>query len=284
VTNIRINAKTRYIKVDDMVTLHVQQWPGSGEVACVLLHGVAEGSYVWEDLAKKLHPHCQPIGVDLRGHGNSDADPSRAYTLSQHVRDIRHVVDQLNLDEVIFIGHSLGGSVAACLAPGFGARLKGLVLVDSGPRDGNDTSKFLRDRLIESHRSYTSVREYANWLVENRPFSDPRVLLRWAEDALSLQQDGKFILKYDRVVLDYFVNDDDCSWWLPSIRNASAPILVVRGMASAVLSARTAASMIQAAVRGQLAVVPQAGHSIMGDNPEGFARVVLTFFREKLAL
>jgi pimeloyl-ACP methyl ester carboxylesterase len=56
------------------------------------------------------------------------------------------------------------------------------------------------------------------------------------------------------------------------------PTLVVRGAASDVLAAETADRMVEEVLpRGRLAVVPRASHSVMIDNPEGFAEAVSAF-------
>jgi pimeloyl-ACP methyl ester carboxylesterase len=56
--------------------------------------------------------------------------------------------------------------------------------------------------------------------------------------------------------------------------------LVVRGAASDVLSPETAEKMEAVLPKGSLAVVPQAGHSVMTDNPEGFLAVLSLFLLE----
>jgi pimeloyl-ACP methyl ester carboxylesterase len=52
---------------------------------------------------------------------------------------------------------------------------------------------------------------------------------------------------------------------------------VVRGAASDVLSPDVAERMVEVLPRGRLAVVARAGHSVMTDNPEGFAEAVAEF-------
>jgi pimeloyl-ACP methyl ester carboxylesterase len=56
------------------------------------------------------------------------------------------------------------------------------------------------------------------------------------------------------------------------------PTLVVRGAASDILSPEIADRMVdEALAKGQLAVVPQAAHSVMTDNPAGFGEAVARF-------
>jgi pimeloyl-ACP methyl ester carboxylesterase len=63
-----------------------------------------------------------------------------------------------------------------------------------------------------------------------------------------------------------------------ALRAVPCPTLVVRGAASDVFSADVADKMADAVLqKGVLAVVPQAGHSVMTDNPEGFQQAVCDF-------
>jgi pimeloyl-ACP methyl ester carboxylesterase len=53
---------------------------------------------------------------------------------------------------------------------------------------------------------------------------------------------------------------------------------VIRGAASDVLSADVADRMVEEVLpNGSLAVVPQASHSVMTDNPEGMADAIRDF-------
>ena len=65
---------------------------------------------------------------------------------------------------------------------------------------------------------------------------------------------------------------------LDALAKIPCPTLVVRGAASDFLSPEIADKMVDEVLpSGQLAIVPQAGHSVMSDNPEGFCRVVTDF-------
>ena len=63
-----------------------------------------------------------------------------------------------------------------------------------------------------------------------------------------------------------------------ALARISCPTLVVRGAASDVFAPETADRMVDEVLQeGTLAVVPQAGHSVMTDNPEGFAAELSRF-------
>jgi pimeloyl-ACP methyl ester carboxylesterase len=261
--------------VEPGVALNLRDWEGPDGVTALLIHGSAEGGFVWDDFAPELAKHCKVVAVDLRGHGGSDHDPDSHYTLDKHVRDISRLLDELQ-DELILVGHSLGGDVATKIAPELGRRLRALVLVDSGPDSNHETATYLQDQLRESHRLYERVEEYTQWLRDRRFLTTPAVLERLAAASLILGSDG-YRLRYDVAVIDMITAEDDDSWWLPNLRQTSAPVLVVRGMASASLSRRTAERMRAATPKGELAIVPAAGHAVMNDNIEGFAGAVIPF-------
>ena len=67
-----------------------------------------------------------------------------------------------------------------------------------------------------------------------------------------------------------------------ALERITCPTLVVRGAASDILSPDTADRMVDDVLaNGRLAIVPQAGHSVMTDNPEGFLEVLSSFLLEE---
>lgn len=270
-----ITLRRQYAVASD-VTLSLVDWGGREGSTAILIHGSADGSFVWNDFAPKLAAHCKVLTIDLRGHGESDHDPSSHYTLEKHVQDVTQLLEELHSEDVILVGHSLGGDIAAKLAPQLGQRLRALVIVDSGP-DGNDeTARYLQNELREGHRLYGRVEEYTEWLRNRRYLTPPAVLERLAAASLIATLDG-YRPRYDVGVLDMITSGEDQSWWFLTLEQVIAPLLIVRGMASAGLSKRTAEAMRAAALKGELVTVPSAGHAVMNDNIEGFAQAVIPF-------
>lgn len=270
-----ITSSRRYAVASD-VTLNLVDWGGRNGPTALLIHGSAEGSFVWNDFAPKLAAHCKVLTVDLRGHGESDHDPERDYTLEKHVQDITQLLGELESEDLILVGHSLGGDVAAMIAPHLGKRLRALVIVDSGPDGDDETAQHLQNELREGHRVYRRVEEYTEWLKSRRCLTPPAVLERLAAASLIATLDG-YRPRYDVSVVDMINSEEDESWWFPSLSQVIAPLLIVRGMASAGLSKRTAEAMRSAAPKGEFVTVPSAGHAVMNDNVEGFAQAVIPF-------
>jgi pimeloyl-ACP methyl ester carboxylesterase len=71
------------------------------------------------------------LAPDLRGRGDSAALPG-PYGIAAHVADLISVLDHLDVERVVLVGHSMGAYVAARIAAEHPARAAGLVLVDGG--------------------------------------------------------------------------------------------------------------------------------------------------------
>ena len=82
---------------------------GQGQ-AIVLIHGLF-GSY--ENLgviARALAGQWQVVNLDMRNHGRSGWHDNMSYALM--AEDIKDTLDHLGLDQVVLLGHSMGGYVA----------------------------------------------------------------------------------------------------------------------------------------------------------------------------
>jgi pimeloyl-ACP methyl ester carboxylesterase len=105
--------------------------------ALVLLHGLGEDSTGWDEVAAAFAGQFRVIAVDLRGHGRS-AWPG-TYSLALMRDDVLGLVDELGLDRVTLMGHSMGGAVAFLVAEAQSHRVERLIAEDASPtfpRDG----------------------------------------------------------------------------------------------------------------------------------------------------
>jgi len=98
---------------------------GSG-IPLLLLHGYPLDHSIWHEQASALQNQCRVITPDLRGHGRSPA-PEGAYSMDLMARDVLVLLDSLQIEKAVWVGHSMGGYITLAawrLAPerfaGFG--------------------------------------------------------------------------------------------------------------------------------------------------------------------
>lgn len=117
---------------------------GEGEPSLVFIHGWSCDRSVWRhqwDYFKKEH---KVAALDLPGHGKSLGFHRRAWTMEAYGGDVAAVVRELNLTNVILVGHSMGGAVMIEAAREMPNRVTALIGVDTL----HDVDEHMSDRAI----------------------------------------------------------------------------------------------------------------------------------------
>ena len=120
----------------------------------VMAHGFYDSGRCWVPLADDLADDYEVVTYDARGHGQSAA-PETGYDVENRVADLVGVVDELDLDEPILLGHSMGGATAARAAAEHPNLPRALILEDpvgmyGEPDVGPDErARIVRERLAD---------------------------------------------------------------------------------------------------------------------------------------
>jgi len=101
-------------------------------VVCV--HGLSRQGRDFDELARDLSSHCRVVCPDVVGRGQSArlADPM-AYAIPTYVADMVTLVARLDVEQVDWVGTSMGGLIAIALAALPDSPIRRLVLNDVGP-------------------------------------------------------------------------------------------------------------------------------------------------------
>jgi pimeloyl-ACP methyl ester carboxylesterase len=102
------------------------------------------------------------VALDGPGFGNSPLLPPEGYRLASLVSILHELVDLLELDRPVVMGHSWGGAVAVSYAAAHPEDVRALVLLDSGHIDYCDLPDVDADRPVEA------------WIAEVAARDDPR--------------------------------------------------------------------------------------------------------------
>jgi pimeloyl-ACP methyl ester carboxylesterase len=114
----------------DSVKINAFLWRGGGKTV-LCLHGITANCRSWDQMASCLSPAYQVVAMDLRGRGLS-GKPDGGYSADQHVRDILAVLDDLEIEKIFLMGHSLGAFISLMFAARHPQRVAKLILVDGG--------------------------------------------------------------------------------------------------------------------------------------------------------
>jgi pimeloyl-ACP methyl ester carboxylesterase len=112
----------------DGVSIHYVA-EGSGPVV-VLVHCLDCNLHYWDFVAADLSRDHRVIRLDLAGNGGSGRNRT-TWTVEQFVNDIRAVLSAAGVDQFTLVGHSMSGTIALETARQLGARVTGVVPIDS---------------------------------------------------------------------------------------------------------------------------------------------------------
>jgi pimeloyl-ACP methyl ester carboxylesterase len=278
-----------HLNGSDGLRLRLLKWSHEG-TPVILVHGFGNESHIWDDFAPALAPYYQVFALDLRGHGESDWDRESRYEYEYHVADLEAVIESLGFERLVLIGHSLGGRVCIRYSGKHPRKVAGLVIVDSAPElDPRGTLRISQD--VQEHRdpSFESITQYENYLSTSYPSATATAIRRMAQHGLKQRDDGRYVLKMDisfrgraagEIDADALASYEEATTaalW-KDLAAIECPSLVVRGAASDIMSADVADRMVDEVLPdATLAIVPQAGHSVMTDNPGEFQDCVCRF-------
>jgi pimeloyl-ACP methyl ester carboxylesterase len=126
--------------------LSVSEWAGQSDPV-LMLHATGFHSRCWNQVVKCL-PGCHIYAVDLRFHGSSGDTGEIDWNIL--AEDIRILIKQLDLVNLVGVGHSIGGHLMARAAAHAPERFKHLVLIDP---------------VIMSPEGYTQLHKYTQGIA-----------------------------------------------------------------------------------------------------------------------
>jgi pimeloyl-ACP methyl ester carboxylesterase len=134
------------------------------------VHGITSNSRSWLPVARRLDGRAGVVAADLRGRAASGGLPG-PYGIAAHADDLVAVLDRLDIERAVLVGHSLGAYIVARLAADHPRRVHAAVLVDGGltvpGSEGADPEEFvealLGPTLARLKLTFPSPQAYHEW-------------------------------------------------------------------------------------------------------------------------
>jgi lipase len=128
-----MSSRTHDVPVDGG-TLRVGQWgpadPDRSVVPTVIaVHGITSSHLAWPRSPERCRRSL--IAADLLGRGRSAGLPG-PFGMARHARDLKAMIEVLQLPPAILVGHAMGGFVAVVAAHLYPDRFKAVLLIDGG--------------------------------------------------------------------------------------------------------------------------------------------------------
>ncbi|NGP86855.1 2-succinyl-6-hydroxy-2,4-cyclohexadiene-1-carboxylate synthase [Fodinibius halophilus] len=133
----------------------------------LMLHGFMGSQQVFKHLIDELRSYCNPITIDLLGHGaSSKPQQSARYNEDQQIEDLLRFIDQLNIAPPLLYGYSMGGRLALKTALTSPPSFSGLIL-ESTNCGISDAAKRKERKKVDKQRAKMIEQDFqtflANW-------------------------------------------------------------------------------------------------------------------------
>lgn len=119
---------SKYVIATDKERIHYKI-SGEGNVGIIFLHGWLGNSDWWDMQQNYFKQKYTVIQMDLVGHGKS-GKKRKVWSANQYALDIKRVVDEIGLEQVILVGHSMSG-VYALLTSLISKKIVSVILIDT---------------------------------------------------------------------------------------------------------------------------------------------------------
>lgn len=246
----------------DDVSIYYEVHGKDNNPPLILTHGYASTSGMWAGQITELSKNYKLILWDMRGHGRTDypKDPKQ-YSEEKTVLDMATILDTTGgkNSKAIVGGLSLGGYMSLAFYLKFPERVQALLIIDTGPGFKQDSARNGWNQYANETGDIFEKQGliYLQTMSPERATVDHR-----SADGLVMAARGMLTQKDSKVINS-----------LPNIKVPS--IIIVGADDKPFLNASE--YMVNKIPEAKKVVVPNAGHAVNIDQPQGFLDAILPF-------
>jgi pimeloyl-ACP methyl ester carboxylesterase len=246
------NSKVHYVRGDDFNKDHP---------TILMIHGAGQTCKTWENQYQILRDEAKfnAIMLDLPGHGDS-TDPPRT-SINEYKNFLRHFCDELELRDLILVGHSMGGGIAQAYAIDYPQDINSLILVATGSR-----LKVARETLNLVKDDYDKFCR----LAPSRAFASSSPDELKEEFRVGLLNTTPELVYQDFIACDEFDIMD-------KVEGIGVRTLIISGDQDILTPVKYGEYLHEKIKNSCLCVIKDAGHFVMKEKPHEFNRALMTF-------
>jgi pimeloyl-ACP methyl ester carboxylesterase len=274
---VPIHARDIYVTANGL-RHHLIARGSPGSRVLMLIHGLTQQAHVFDAVATALAQHYHVYALDVRGRGETEWGPPDGYHFGNYVADLEAVREALGLERFSLIGTSMGGFISMYYAAMYPDRVQRVVFNDAGPDIDPRGLQRILAMSSSAPSAFNDLKAVAKYYVEeNAPVLAGRTadeVMEYARWHVRHSDSGVYVWKMDPAVRQPPAAPVPPPMPLWDAFNAiKAPVLVVRGEVSDILSEETAAKMVAGAASGMSVVVKGVGHAPTLMEPEALAAI-----------
>jgi len=243
----------------------------------ILISGLGYPAWQWHRMLPFLTRHLQVITFDNRGVGKTDK-PAGPYTAELLAADTAGLLDALNIESAVVMGHSMGGFIAQELALSYPGKVSRLVLSSTnfgGPHHVPVTPEAM---MVLSDMSSDPLTRFKNGLmVSTAPgFAEqhPEIIQEWLDWRISNPID---LAGYQAQMAIGLALISESASFENKLSNIKVPTLILFGAHDKVVPPANADLMAARIPNSKVVILPNAGHFFPMEVPEAASQTIIDF-------
>ena len=235
----------------------------------VFVHGLGGTGNVWHAQRVALSRYFKVITMDLTGSGRSDKN-ARTYSLEQWADDVAGLIDHLQLDQAVVVGHSMATAIVQKFAARHGMKAKAIVLAGAWWSSARLARRHSAKRaeLVEKEGMFAVADTVlAGALSAGTREANPALTGMVREMLLS--NCPKCYAGHCRALINGSAKADQAS--------IKCPVLLIVGDQDPVTPLSLQRQIAQAIPHAKIRIVPNTAHLTMLECPAAFNQAVLEF-------
>lgn len=251
--------------------------------AIVLLHDIMGGAFTWADVMPQLAGTNRAVyAMDMLGYGQSEHPWPSDTSNWGHADNLSMLFEQLNLTNIVLVGHGLGGAVAQVLATRLSRqRVAALVLIDTNcflhSYAENWPLTEMKKRQDYDAPKELSVEDMMANLRETLPNGSANsqrfgAFLGDYIDQWNSEVGKELLFQHIRLLVPSYTNSVSSD-----LKTVGKPTLIIWGEKDAQISLAYAQRLHRDIPESRLVIIPDAGHLILFDAPDAVASALNDF-------
>jgi 3-oxoadipate enol-lactonase len=258
------------IKVGDIQINY--ELSGKEDARVVMMsHSLGCNLTMWDYQMEALESKFRVLRYDTRGHGRSDVTPP-PYTLGQLEEDAVGLMDALKIDQVHWVGLSMGGMMGQGVALKHPDRLTSLILSDTGAIMPDEAQPIWDERIQQARDGGMEARlqeTFGDWFTPEFLEKKPPALEKISEQLLSTPLKGYIgcIEAFRR--LNY----------IDRLTEIKMPTLIIVGEQDHGTPVEASQAMHERIANSEMVILPSASHLSSVEQPEAFQKALMGFLK-----
>jgi pimeloyl-ACP methyl ester carboxylesterase len=278
----------RFIEVAGLST-YVRERGSADEQTVLLLHGWGGSTFSWRDQIDVLdEAGYHVVAFDRPPYGLSAKTGNLPLNQRQQADFTAALMDALDIETAVLVGHSMGGGVIGQFAAAYPDRVDGLVFVDGAPQIVDNPAAQPSASALSTLTQFQPVNRWLRILarifvqpdtfagLQRSAYFDPAIVTREVAAGYARQLQ---VVGWDEAIIDILAGSGMRGAGLTAEQAAAVdmPTLITWGEADTWVPIASGERLFALLPNAQMITYPETGHLPMEEQPQQFNTDLLAF-------